>query len=131
MILIIGDSNYRELVNKHKQQLEDETGETIIFKQCTTNDSLRLVLSSAGEGGEVPKVFVIGAGLNKCATKVKQSTKKKPEDVVKAIANDQNTVVLRQAENENKSIFVLVPPLHTQRSSMDARKKQTPTHIHE
>ncbi len=74
MILITGDSNYRELYNKHKQKLEKDIGVTVTFKQYTTNESLRLVLSGAGEGDETPKVFVIGAGLNELATKVQKST---------------------------------------------------------
>ncbi len=110
MILITGDSNYRELYNKHKVKLEKDIGVTVNFKQYTTNDSLKLILAGSGDGDEVPRVFVIGAGLNELATRVKQSTKKKPDDVVKAIANDQNTVILRQAEKFTRSIFVLMPP---------------------
>jgi hypothetical protein len=110
MILITGDSNFRELFNNHKQKLEDETGEVVVFKQYSTNESLRLILKNAGDSEEVPKVYVIGAGLNECAARVQKATKKKPEDIVKAIANEQNTVVQRQAEKDSKSIFVLVPP---------------------
>jgi len=109
MILVTGDSNYREVVNKFRKRIEEETGEGVTFRQYTTNESLKLVLSGSANEKERPKVFLIGAGLNELAAKAKNK-KKGQDDLVKTVANDQNTVVLKQAEKDNMSLFGMSPP---------------------
>ncbi len=108
MILLTGDSNYREVYKKFKNKIEDETKEKVIFKQYTTNESLKLVL--AGENGkERPKVFLIGAGLNEAAAKSKSKGKGRDE-ILRSVANEQNTIVLKQAEKDKTSLFGMTPP---------------------
>jgi len=108
MILITGDSNYREVYTKFKKRIEKETKETVTFKQYSTNESLKLVLAGE-EGKERPKVFLIGAGLNELAAKSKKKGKSHDE-LIRTIANEQNTAVLRQAEKDTKSLFGMMPP---------------------
>jgi len=108
MILITGDSNYREVYTKFKKKIEKETKETVIYKQYTTNESLKLVL--AGEDGkERPKVTLIGAGLNEVAARSKKKGKSQDE-IIRTVSNDQNTVVLKQAERDSSSLFGMMPP---------------------
>lgn len=108
MILLTGDSNYRDVYTKFKKRMEEELGESVVYKQYTTNESLKLVL--AGEPSkERPKVFLIGAGLNEVASKSKKKGKGHDE-LVRTVSNEQNTVVLKQAEKDNSSLFGMTPP---------------------
>jgi len=109
MILLTGDSNYREVYSKFKKRIEEETKEKVVFRQYSTNESLKLVLSGSERDKERPKVILIGAGLNELAAKVKNK-KKGQDDLVRAIANEQNTVVLKQAEKDTGSLFGMMSP---------------------
>jgi len=109
MILLTGDSNYREVYSKYKKRIEEETKESLVFRQYTSNESLKLVLSDKLGKEDRPKVFIIGAGLNELAAKAK-SKKKGRDDLVRTVANEQNTVVLKQAEKDNRSLFGMTPP---------------------
>ncbi len=109
MILLAGDSNYREAFNKFKKKIEEETKEKMTFRQYTTNESLKLVLAGPERQTDRPKVFLIGAGLNELAAKAKGKGKSRDE-LIRTIANEQNTVVLKQAEKDTTSIFGMIPP---------------------
>ncbi len=109
MILLAGDSNYRDVYNKFKKKIETETKEKVIFKQYTTNESLKLILANCEGQKERPKVFLIGAGLNELVAKSKSKGKGRDE-LIRTIANEQNTVVLKQAEKDSSSIFGMIPP---------------------
>jgi hypothetical protein len=64
----------------------------------------------AGTGDtERPKVTIIGAGLNYLAAKAKYKGKWR-DQLVRAISNEQNTVVLKQAVKDSTSIFCMTPP---------------------
>jgi len=98
------------MYGKFKTKLEEETGESVVYKQYSTNESLKLLLAGGQEGTEGrPKVFVVGAGLNEIAARAPKKGKGR-EETVKSVVDEQNTIVIKQGEKDNKSIFYLVPP---------------------
>jgi len=109
MILLAGDSNYRDVYNRFKKKIETETKEKVIFKQYTTNESLKLILANGEDKTTRPKVFLIGAGLNEVTAKAKNKSKG-CDELIRTVANEQNTVVLKQAEKDSSSIFGMIPP---------------------
>ncbi len=88
MILIVGDPNFRNMYGKFKAKIEDQTKETVVYKQYSTNESLKLILA---------------AGLNQVAAKASKKGKGRDE-TIQNVVGDQNTVIVKQGEKDNKSI---------------------------
>jgi len=98
------------MYGKFKSKLEEKTSETVIYKQYSTNESLKLLLSTGQEGNsERPRVFIIGAGLNEVVTRAPKKAKGR-EETIRSVTDEQNTIVVKQGEKDSKSIFFLVPP---------------------
>ena len=110
MIVVIGDSNFRELMNSHKDQIEAEVSENIVFRQATTNESLKIALAEESEDGEKPKVIFVGANLNEIASRVTKSKKQGRDETVKTVVMEQNSIVNKWAWDNPTSLVILVPP---------------------
>ena len=110
MIVIIGDSNYREICTSLKGKFETDLGEKIIFRQATTNESLKLVLEEEEESGEKPKVIVVGANLNEIATRVTKNQKKGRDETVKTVVMEQNSAINKWALEHRDTMVLVVPP---------------------
>ena len=122
MIIVIGDSNYRTICEAHKEQLEAETGETLVFRQATTNESLKIALEEEEENGAKPKVIMVGANLNEIATRAKGN--KGRDEMVKTVVMEQNSAVNNWAQDHQESLILLAPPfLRTDPHWMEERLK--------
>ena len=110
MIVIIGDSNFRELYNSHNDQIEEEVSEKILFRQATTNESLKLALAEESEDGEKPKLIIVGANLNEIVTRIAKNPKKGRDEVVKTVVMEQNCAINKWAWDNPSSMVLLVPP---------------------
>jgi len=113
------------MYGKFKSKLEEKTTETVIYKQYSTNESLKLLLAAGQEGStERPNVFVIGAGLNEVASTAPKKAKGR-EETIRSVADAQNTIIVKQGEKDAKSIFFLVPPfLRKEPAWLDATKQK-------
>ena len=108
MIIIIGDSNYRDVCTSLKEKMEAEVGETIVFKQASTNESLKIMLEEEIREGETPKVIIVGANLNEIATRAKGN--KGRDEMVKTVVMEQNCAVNKWAQEHQESMVLLAPP---------------------
>ncbi len=107
MILILGDSNYRNMLEEHGESMKASTSEEIKFFMCTSNESTRLQLENRSDS---PKIIVIGCPLNEIVHKYNDNKKKGRAETIKDILEEQNKIV-RSAANANPNIlYVLVPP---------------------
>ena len=109
MIIIIGNSIYREICATMKERIEAEVGEKVIFRQATTNESLKVALEEEEENGDKPKVILVGANLNEIATRAKGN--KSRDEMVKTVVMEQNSAVNRWAEEHQEALVLLAPPL--------------------
>ena len=109
MIIVIGDSNYREICGTLKENIENEVGEKLVFRQATTNESLKLALDEEEENGEKPKVIMVGANLNEIATRAKGN--KSRDEMVKTVVMEQNSAVNKWANEHQDTLILMAPPL--------------------
>ena len=122
MIVVIGDSNYREICATLKDKIESETGERLIFRQATTNESLKIMLEEEEENGDKPKVIMVGANLNEISTRAKGN--KGRDEMVKTVVMEQNCAVNKWAEEHQDTLILVAPPfLRTEPHWMEERLK--------
>ena len=110
MIVVIGDSNYREICSTLKANIEAEVGEVVIFRQATTNESLKVALDEEEENGEVQKVILVSANLNEIATRAKGN--KSRDEMVKTVVMEQNSAINKWAHDHQELLVLLTPPLY-------------------
>jgi len=110
MILLIGDSNYRNLLDTYGEALSAAVKEKINFLMNTSNESLRVEL--AKKGNPEPKIIIVAAPLNEIVHKAKQAPKKGRADIIKAVVEEQNRIVNTSATKDGRlgTIHLLVPP---------------------
>ena len=107
MIVVVGDSNYREICTTLKDKIEAEIGEKLVFRQATTNESLKIALEEEEEDGGTPKVILVGANLNEIATRAKGN--KGRDEMVKTVVMEQNSAVNKWAHEHQESLVLLAP----------------------
>jgi hypothetical protein len=73
MIVILGDSNYRNTVHTNKDRLAASVGEEVSFAMTTSNETLKIHLESLKEE---TKIVVIGCPLNEVVQRVNRAPKK-------------------------------------------------------
>ena len=108
MIIVIGDSNYREICGTLKDKIESEVGEKLTFRQATNNESLKIALDEEEVNGDKPKVILVGANLNEIALRAKGN--KGRDEVVKTVVMEQNCAVNKWAEDHQETLILLLPP---------------------
>ena len=107
MILIIGDSNFRNTVVSNEERLAAATREEIKFVMATNNESLKLEL----EGREdTPKIIIIGAPLNEVAYKISKNSKRGKDETVRSVVEEQNKIVSKSATEKDQCLHLIVPP---------------------
>ena len=106
MIVIAGDSNFRDLCQLKKDDMERETSKKIEFELVTSNESFKVLLEGMKDE---TKVIIVGPMMNEIATKSKGNTKSR-EDIVKSVVLEQNHAANKFAQDHQDRFMVLVPP---------------------
>lgn len=122
MILIIGDSNYRNTLDKYGEQLSLAVGEKINFILNSTNETMRVALETAHHY----KIIVVTAPLNEIAHRVKTGGKKGRDETIKNVIEEQNKLINVSAIKEGRLgvIHLLMPPIMRQEPAwMEERHK--------
>ncbi len=109
MILLLGDSNFRNMMEEHGESLSAAVGEEIKFFMATSNESIKLHLE--GRTDE-PKMVVIGTPLNEIVQKYNDNKKKGRAETIREVLEEQNKLVRLAAAANTGVLFVLVPPFH-------------------
>ena len=107
MILILGDSNYRNTVVANGDRLSAATGEEIVFAMVTNNESLKVELEGRKDS---PKIVIIGAPLNEIAFKISKNSQKGKDETVKQVVEEQNKIVTASAGVLDQCLHLLTPP---------------------
>jgi hypothetical protein len=107
MILILGDSNFRNTIQEHGDNLKAATGEEIKFFMCTSNESTKIQLEGRTDS---PTIVIIGTPLNEIVHKYNANKKTGRAETIKEVLEEQNKLVRKAAEANPQVLFVLVPP---------------------
>ncbi len=87
MILLLGDSNFRNTLEEHGESLTASIGEEIKFFMVTSNESLKLQLENREDE---PKIVVIGTPLNEIVHKYNDNKKKGRAETIREVLEEQN-----------------------------------------
>jgi len=125
MILILGDSNYRNTLDIHGERLSLAVKEKINFVMITSNESLKTQLQSANNY----KIICLAAPMNEIANRVKNGGKGRGRDeTIKIVVDEQNKMINESANTEGRlgTIHLILPPFLRQDPAwMEERLKWT------
>jgi len=109
MILILGDSNYRNTLDVYGETLSAAVKEKINLVLFNSNESLKAELDKAKNY----KIILVAAPINEIAFKVKAGGKKGRDEIIKCVVEEQNKIVNESANTEGRlgTIHLLLPPL--------------------
>jgi hypothetical protein len=109
MILILGDSNFRNMIQDHGEAMKATIGEEIKFNMTTSNESLKLQLQNREDE---PKVVIIGCPLNEVNQKYNENKKRGRAETIREVLEEQSKLVKQAALDNDQVLFVLVPPFY-------------------
>ena len=107
MILILGDSNYRNTILPNGDRLSTATGEEVVFCMVSNNESLKVELEGRKDS---PKIIVIGAPLNEIAFKVAKNASKGRDATVRAVVEEQIKIITKSAGEKTQCLHLICPP---------------------
>jgi len=107
MILILGDSNYRNTIETYKESLEKSISDDIIFEFVTSNESLRLALQDREDN---PSIVIFGSPLNEVSLKVKSDKKKGRDETLRVVLDEQSNIISESARQNTSCLHLVMPP---------------------
>ena len=111
MILILGDSNYRNTMETYGESLSMAVGEEVLFEFVSSVESLRLALT--GRKDE-PSIVVAGSPLNEIASIVNKNQKKGRDETVKMVIEDMVKAMVASAVANPTCAHIVMPPFARQ-----------------
>ena len=107
MILIIGDSNSRDMIITNGERMSAAVGEEIQFKMVTNNESLKVELDGREDN---PKIIIIGAPLNEIAFKVAKNQKRGRDETVRIVVEEMIKLIAKSAGEKTQCLHLVLPP---------------------
>jgi hypothetical protein len=107
MILILGDSNFRNMIEVHGEALSTSVGEEIKFHMSTSNETTRIHLENRTDS---PKIVIVGSPINEIVQKYNENKKKGRAETIRDILEEHHKIVKAAAEANGEVLFLLVPP---------------------
>ena len=107
MILVLGDSNYRNMIEVYGETLSSSVGDEVVFEFVSSVESLRLALTTRED---TPSVVIIGSPLNEIATRINKNQKKGKDETVKTVIQEQVRTVALSAEANPTCLHLIMPP---------------------
>ncbi len=111
MILVLGDSNYRDTLHQYGQALNDSVSEEIKFEFINSNESLKASLAAREDN---PKIIIIGSPLNEIALKVRSDKKKGRDETVRLVVEEQINIVEESSAKLSNTLHLVMPPFMRQ-----------------
>jgi hypothetical protein len=108
MIVIYGDSNYRNMLELHKEQLKTSLEEEIVFKMVTSNESLKTQLETLVT--PAPKIIIFGTHLNEVVRTVSVNKNKGRDETIRSVIEETNRIVHASAKVRTETVHIVVPP---------------------
>jgi hypothetical protein len=109
MIIILGDSNYRNTMDTHKEELTNQVGEDIQFKMVTSNESLKATFDAGFD--PAPKIIMVAPPINEFVHKLQRNKTKGRDETIKQVLELYCQLVDQHANKNEKIIHVLIPPI--------------------
>ncbi len=106
MILFVGDSNLRNVVEENQTTIKTKLGEDIVFEQAGHNESVKTILE--GAEFESYSTVVIATILNEIGVKGKLVRTR--DEVINAVTKEQIDIVSKHAAAHPNTRFVILPP---------------------
>jgi len=107
MILILGDSNYRNTLEIYKEALEKSISDDVKFEFVTSNESLKLALQDREDS---PTIVIFGSPLNEVVLKVKSDKKKGRDETLRIVLEEQSVIVSASARQNTGLLHLVMPP---------------------
>jgi hypothetical protein len=107
MIVIYGDSNYRNMLELHKTQLCASINEEVNFKMVTSNESLKAQLEVLNDS---PKVIIIATHLNEVVRTVSVNKNKGRDETIRSVIGETSRIVHASAIARPDTVHIIVPP---------------------
>jgi hypothetical protein len=105
-ILVIGDSNFRDLTTSHKGEIENEIGEKFTFALASSVASVKTILDNQEV---MPDIVFIASPTNEISQKSKNNTKSR-EGIIESVITDLYNQVTPFATKNERSFFVMIQP---------------------
>jgi len=90
MILILGDSNIRNTMEKYKKSLEIQVKDVVTFEFCSSVESVRLAMSSREVA---PKIVLYGSPMNEIIAKIAKNKNVGRDEMVKRVVREFVTAI--------------------------------------
>ena len=107
MILVLGDSNYRNMMEIYGETMSASVGDVVLFEFVSSVESLRLALTTRED---IPSVVIIGSPLNEIATRITKNQKKGKDETVKTVIQEQVKIVASSAKANPDCLHLIMPP---------------------
>jgi hypothetical protein len=106
MILFVGDSNLRNVIEENQSLIKTKLKEDVIFEQAGQNESLRSILDDAIISN-YSKV-IIGTLLNEIG--VKGKTVRTRDEVINQVTKEQVDIISKHVGQNPDTKFIVLPP---------------------
>ncbi len=106
MILFVGDSNLRNVVEENQTAIKNKLGEDIVFQQAGHNESVRAILEDTEF--ESYSTVAIATILNEIGVKGKLVRTR--DDIINSITKEQVDIVAKHAAAHPNTRFIILPP---------------------
>jgi len=121
MILLLGDSNFRNTIETYSASLNAQVKDTVIFEFCSSVESVKLATSNR----EVtPTVILYGAPFNEVVTKVAKNPAIGRDEMVKRVAKDFVGTVVQSARDHPTTLHLIIPPFMRQEPKWAEEKSE-------
>jgi hypothetical protein len=107
MLLVLGDSNFRNTIEQFGAEMRNECDEEVKFVMTTSNESTKVQLENRTDS---PKIVVVGPPLNEIVYKYNENRKRGRAETIKEVIEEQNKLIRQAAAANPGVIFLIVPP---------------------
>ncbi len=107
MLLILGDSNFRNALETFGEALSAKIGEELKFFMASSNETIKIHLNNKDLH---PKIVVIGTPLNEIVHKYNANKKTGRAETIKEVLEEQNKIVTEAAQLNPNTLYLMVPP---------------------
>ena len=111
MILILGDSNYRNTMEVYGESLSRAVDDLVNFEFFSSVESLRLLLTSREVN---PSIIVAGSPLNEIASRITKNTKKGKDETVRTVIEELVKTMVVSANDNPECLHLIMPPFTRQ-----------------
>jgi hypothetical protein len=104
--VLIGDSNFRDLISAHKDEIETKVGQTITFNLASSVASVKTIFENMNVW---PEIVFVACPTNEITLKSRNNSKSR-EGLIEGVINELFQHVNCIADKQEKTTFVIAQP---------------------